>query len=90
MFCFKHNRIHSSFSIITGGNYPIRSLGRFVALLCYALMYGPFVDADMVEMSDGRQFEGSILAQDSKTVKIDTVIASIRVNHGLRSLSYLT
>lgn len=51
-----------------------------IALFALSLsLVGGSVRADVVEMKDGRRFEGKLLRDDKHSVQIDTVIATIRV-----------
>jgi hypothetical protein len=51
-----------------------RSIEKLTAVIVLAACLGPGVRADVVEMSDGRRFEGEIVNQDAVSVTIDTKV----------------
>ena len=53
---------------------PDRTIGRCLALAVCSLVSSAV--GDVIEMRDGRRFEGEIVAEDPSTVSIDTRVSS--------------
>ena len=49
-----------------------------VLFSCVIALFASTVDADVIRLTDGRRFEGKILSQDDRKVRIDTMIGRVR------------
>jgi hypothetical protein len=58
------------------------ALLALAAILAAILAAVPAVFADIVELHDGRRFEGNVLSQDGEKVRIDAKVGGIRVSLG--------
>ncbi len=56
---------------------PTRSQSFFACALL--LTFALAASADVIKMSDGRQFEGTVVATSNDSISIDTVVSTVRV-----------
>ena len=65
------------------GKSPGRTLALLLAMTGVLLTTGVALRADVIEMYDGRRFEGKIFEETSTVVRIDAMVRGVRVQLGL-------
>ena len=67
---------------------PLRALLRMIglasAVFASAVGFGPTASGDVLTLVDGRQFEGMVIEDSPSGVRIDSVVAGVRLTLGLK------